>query len=87
MQHEYKRQRQGRDFSVINYLRNAEMGVEGNYNNIDGIIGNAPPKDDAEEKKSMLDKLDYYKTEAERNAVPIDGSEPPQDAPVAERGR
>jgi hypothetical protein len=81
MPHEYTRQRQGRDFSIINHLRAAEMSVEDNYNNIDGIIGNAPPKDDSEEKKSLLDKLDYYKTEAERNAAPVDGCEPP------ERGR
>lgn len=25
-----------------NYLKNAEMSVEGNYNQIDGILGNAP---------------------------------------------
>lgn len=81
MPNKFTRQRQGRDFSIINHLRTAEMSVEGNYNNIDGIIGNAPSKDDSEEKKSLLDKLDYYKIEAERNAAPVDGSEPP------ERGR
>jgi hypothetical protein len=52
-----------------------------------GIIGNAPPKDDSEKKKSMLDKLNCYKAEAERNAVPVDGGEPPQDTPAAERTR
>ena len=44
MQNEYTRQRQGRDFSIQNYLRSVEMGIEGNYNNIDGIIGNSDPK-------------------------------------------
>lgn len=81
MPHNYTRQRQGRDFSDINHLRTAELSVEGNYNQIDGIIGNSPAKDDSEEKKSLLDKLEHYKTEAERNAAPVDGVEPP------ERGR
>ena len=27
-----------------NYLKNAEMSVEGNYNQIDGILGNAPAR-------------------------------------------
>ena len=81
MPNEYTRQRQGSDFSILNYLKNAEMSVEGNYNNIDGIIGNSDPKDDGEKKKSILDQLEICKAEAERNAVPIDGHEPP------ERGR
>ena len=81
MKNEYTRQRQGQDFSILNYLANAEMSIEGNYNSIDGIIGNAPPKDDSEIKKSLLEQLEQHKTEAERNAVPIDGREPP------ERGR
>ena len=77
------RQRQGRDFTLleeINHLRNAELCVEGNYNNIDGIIGNAPPKDDYEEK-TLLEQLEYNKAVAERNAAPVDGYEP------QERGR
>ena len=81
MKNEYTRQRQGRDFSILNYLRNAEMSAEGNYNNIDGIIGNNDPKDDTEKKKSLLEHLEKCKAEAERNAAPIDGHEPP------ERGR
>jgi len=81
MPNERTRQRQGRDFSILNHLRNAEMSVEGNYNNIDGIIGNSDPKDDTEKKKSLLDQLEQCKAEAERNAIPVDGSEPP------ERGR
>jgi len=81
MQNEYTRQRQGRDFSDQNYLRNAEMGIEGNYNNIDGIVGNNDPKDDGEKKKSLLEQLEEYKSELERSAEPVDGWEPP------ERGR
>jgi len=81
MPNEYTRQRQGRDFSILNHLRSAEMSVEGNYNNIDGIIGNNDPKDDTEKKKSLLEHLEQCKAEAERSAVPVDGHEPP------ERGR
>jgi len=81
MQPEYTRQRQGRDFSILNHLRSAEMSAECNYNNIDGIIGNNDPKDDAtEEKKSLLERLEHYKEETERNATPIDGNEPPGKA-------
>jgi hypothetical protein len=76
MSHEYTRQRQGRDFPLVNYLRNAEMGVEGNYNNIDGII------DDTEQKKTLHERLEHFKAEAERQAVPTDGNEP-----VTERAR
>lgn len=75
MSDKYTRQRQGRDFSTHNYLRTAEMSIEGNYNSIDGII------DDSDQKKSLLDRLDYFKSETERNSVPVDGHEPP------ERGR
>lgn len=76
MNHNYTRQRQGRDFSVLNYLRNAEMSAEGNYNNIDGIVGNNDPKDDTERKRSLLEHLERCREEAERNSVPIDGHEP-----------
>jgi len=78
MSHNYTRQRQGKDFSDDNHLRSAEMSVEGNYNNIDGVIGNAPPKDDAEPKKSMLELLEHYKAVVEQNAVPVDGHDPPE---------
>ena len=81
MPNEYTRQRQGRDFSIRNHLAAAEMSAEGNYNNIDGIIGNNDPKDDTEKKKSLLERLEQSKAEAERNAVPVDGYEP------HERGR
>ena len=76
MPHEYTRQRQGKDFSLTNYLKNAEMGVESNYNNIDGIIGNNEPKDGTDAKKTLHERLEHYKKEAERSAVPVDGCEP-----------
>jgi len=70
----YTRQRQGRDF--FNHLASAEMSVEGNYNNIDGIIGNNIPKDDGEKKRDFLNRLERFKEESERNSTPIDGHEP-----------
>lgn len=83
MSHEYTRQRQGRDFPLHNYLQNAETSVEGDYNNIDGIINGAPKDDEA--KKTLLDRLERYKEEAahqcDTNTVPVDGHEP------SERGR
>jgi hypothetical protein len=78
MRNNNTRQRQGRDFSLldeINHLRNAEMSVEGNYNQIDGILGNNIPKDDFE-AQTMLEQLEYYRAQAERNAAPVDGKEP-----------
>jgi hypothetical protein len=87
MKNEYTRQRQGRDFSLleeVNYLRNAELSVEGNYNNIDGILGNAPSKDDYE-AKTLLQKVEYHKAVTERNAVPVDGDEPPRGVPERTR--
>jgi hypothetical protein len=71
MAHSYTRQRQGRDFSILNALAAAEMSVEANYNNID----------DSASKKTMLEQLEYLQAVAERNAAPIDGNEP------QERGR
>jgi len=41
-----KRQRQGFPLPDSNYLRNAEMDLEGNYNQIDGIINNQKPRND-----------------------------------------
>ena len=47
------------------------------------------PQDGAEERKSMLTRLQHFKEEAERACVPVDGHEPTpateQAAP--ERGR
>ena len=76
MAHDYTRQRQGRDFSILNALAAAEMGVEANYNNIDGVIGNGDKRDDYDQKKTMLEQLEYFQAVAERNAVPVDGKEP-----------
>ena len=67
MPHKYTRQRQGRDFSLQDSLINA---VETNRKDIENI-----QKAD-ETKKTLADRLEHYKTEAERNAVPIDGHEP-----------
>jgi hypothetical protein len=87
----YTRQRQGRDFSLlseINHLQSAEMSVEAGYSAIDGIIGNAPPKDDSDKKKALLEQLEYHKAQTERNAIPTDGEEPaPQERPARERTR
>jgi hypothetical protein len=69
---------QGRDFNLleeVNHLPNAEMSVEGNYNNIDGIIGNAPVKDDYE-AKTLREQIEYNKSVSERNNAPVDGHEP-----------
>jgi hypothetical protein len=89
MRNNNTRQRQGRDFTLleeVNYLRNAELSTEGNYNSIDGIIGNAPPKDDYE-AKTLLEQIEYNKAIAERNAIPVDGDEPPQERSTPERIR
>jgi hypothetical protein len=83
------RQRQGRDFTLleeVNYLRNAELSTEGNYNNIDGILGNAPLKDDYE-AKTLLEQIEYSRAIAERNATPVDGDEPPLERSAPERTR
>jgi hypothetical protein len=78
MKNNYTRQRQGRDFTLleeVNHLRNAELSVEAGYNSIDGIIGNAPAKDDYDEK-TLLEQIEYNKAVSERNAAPVDGHEP-----------
>jgi hypothetical protein len=72
MPHEYTRQRQGRDFSLHDYLMNALAESRRDAEN-------AAKAD--EKNKSLLGRLEQYKTEAERNAVPVDGHEP------NERGR
>ena len=67
MPHEYTRQRQGRDFTMHETLMRAlEQSRRDNENTIRGD----------EEKVSLRRRLDQYKKEAERNAVPIDGYEP-----------
>jgi len=69
MPHEYTRQRQGRDFSMHETLMRAlaESRRDGE---------NAQRSE--ETKKSLITKLEQFKTEAERNATPIDGNEPPE---------
>lgn len=47
-----------------NYLENAEMSVEDNYNCIDGIINNTTPQDKNSEKVSKY--LDAIKAEEEK---------------------
>ena len=49
----------------------------------------APQQEGAEERKSMLTRLEHFKEEAERASVPVDGHEPPQATEQAapERGR
>jgi len=69
MPYEYTRQRQGRDFPLRDYLMNtAVVGRK--------IAENAIINDEA--KKSLHNRLAYYKEEAERNAAPVDGNEPPE---------
>lgn len=76
MPHEYTRQRQGRDFLTQKHLKNPKAEVR----------RNAARKED-EAKKPILNRLEQYKEESERNAIPIDGHEPPQEHPAPERGR
>jgi hypothetical protein len=59
------------------------MSIEGNYNNIDGIIGNNDNRDDSDKKKTMLEQLEYFQSVAERNAAPIDGNEPPKERGIS----
>ena len=61
MPHEYTRQRQGRDF----YINNNQPRKTANNH-----------KKAGEEKKTLADRLEHYKEEAERNSVPVDGKEP-----------
>jgi hypothetical protein len=69
MPHEYTRQRQGRDFSLHNHLTDAAETHQKDKENV---------KKADETKKTLADLLEHYKTEAERNAVPTDGHEPPE---------
>jgi len=63
-------EKQGQNPPADNHLSTAEMAIEDNYNNIDGIIGNAPKKDSTEEHKSLNDRLEHFKTIADQNAIP-----------------
>jgi len=69
MAHEYTRQRQGRDFSLHETLMRAL--AESRRDSENAIKGE-------ENIKSLRKKLEQFKTEAERNAAPVDGGEPPE---------
>jgi hypothetical protein len=69
MPNEYTRQRQGRDFSLSEYLTKTTAANRKTAANI--IRAD-------EEAKTLLHRLEHYKQEAERNAVPTDGHEPPE---------
>ena len=66
---EYTRQRQGRDFSMHSTLMEALAAQRKDSENVQ--------KSEAD-KKSLAQRLEHFKKEAERNAVPIDGHEPPE---------
>ena len=66
MPHEHTRQRQGRDFSLQEQLTNA---TESNRKDAENM------KKTDETKKTLADRLEHYKKEAERNSVPTDGHE------------
>jgi len=67
MPHEYTRQRQGRDFPLHKYLMKAAAKKRAEEEN-------AKASDEAE--KTLFQRLEQYKEEAERHAVPVDGGEP-----------
>jgi hypothetical protein len=69
MPHEYTRQRQGRDFIMPEKLLDAPEADH---------IDNENTQKSAEAKKSLTQRLEHFKEEAERNALPIDGTEPPE---------
>jgi hypothetical protein len=69
MPHKYTRQRQGRDFTMHEELLRAleEQRKTGETAQIAEL-----------DKKSLFTRLTKYKEEAERNAIPVDGHEPPE---------
>ena len=69
MPHEYTRQRQGRDFSLHETLMRALKASRKDSENAHR---------GEESKKTLRERLEQHKKEAERNAVPIDGHEPPE---------
>jgi hypothetical protein len=61
-----------------NYLANAEMSVEGNYNMLDGVINNVP-------KPSFLERLKEYErrmAEHRKADTETDGGEPQKSRPA-----
>ena len=69
MRHEYTRQRQGRDFSMHETLMRA---LEAQRKDGETAVRGE------EEIKTLRRRLEQLKKEAERNAVPVDGHEPPE---------
>jgi len=68
-QPEYTRQRQGRDFSDHDALMKALEEARRDDENA---------RRGEENVKTLREKLKRFREEAERNAVPIDGNEPPE---------
>ena len=69
MPHKYTRQRQGRDFSLHDALTKT---LEENRRSQEIAIQGE------EERKSLRDRIKQQREQAERNAVPVDGEEPPE---------
>jgi hypothetical protein len=64
---EYTRQRNWRDFILQGYFSKvADTQRDDDIKKAD------------ENNKSLHDRLEQYRKEAERNAVPVDGHEPPE---------
>lgn len=71
------RQRQGRDFiEPENPLKSAEMALEANCNQIDGILNNGA--DDDQKKESIFKRLELLKAKHPQTPSPVDGHEPPE---------
>jgi hypothetical protein len=64
MQANNTRQRQGRDFSILERLR--------------GEPQTKTAAESEREKKSALERLERFKAEAELGRIPTDGNEPPE---------
>ena len=69
MQHEYTRQRQGRDFCLHDYL--TETAAANCANDIININAD-------NDRKTLAERIKQYRADAERSAVPVDGREPPE---------
>ncbi|MDD3229813.1 MAG: DUF4316 domain-containing protein [Oscillospiraceae bacterium] len=87
----------GRSPSGSNPLKNAEMALEGNYNQIDGIINNEKPRFDLTDGQSYEDlrelapealpeeRLSVLERLAQAKNRAMDQSEPEEYAPQPER--
>ena len=69
MPHEYTRQRQGRDFTMHETLMKAL--AESRRDSENAVQGE-------EEIKALRRRLEQYRAEAERSAIPVDGYELPE---------